>query len=493
MASDPVEKPEVKFTQIFINNEFVNSVSGKTFATINPCNGEKIADVQEGDQADVDNAVKAARKAFDLGSEWRTMDASGRGRLLYKLADLIERDLTYLVRLEALDCGKPLGYAEFDVLHIVNVFRYFAGWCDKITGTTIPVDGNFFCYTRHEPIGVCGQIIPWNFPLVLLTWKWSAALACGCTTVLKPAEQTPLTALYMASLAREAGFPAGVINVVPGYGSTAGAAIAAHPDIDKVAFTGSTEVGRKVMAAAAASNLKRCTLELGGKSPLIIFSDADLDVAANVAHEAIMAYQGQVCCAGSRTYVQEDVYDKFIEHAKKAAEERVISDTFAPGCQHGPQIDENQFNKVLHYIDVGQKEGAKLVTGGSRHGDVGYFVKPTIFADVKDDMKIAKDEIFGPVQCVIKFKDINDAIKKANTTHYGLAAGVITNDINKALTIANSVKGGSVWINCWDPCSPQAPFGGFRQSGFGKELGEEALKEYSEVKAVVVKLSEKNS
>jgi len=491
MASETL--PEVKYTQIFINNEFVNSVSGKTFQTINACNGDKIADVQEGDKADVDNAVKAARAAFELGSEWRTMDASSRGRLLYKLADLIERDQAYLSRLEALDCGKPLGYAEFDVQHIIAVFRYFAGWCDKITGTTIPVDGNFFCYTRHEPIGVCGQIIPWNFPLVLLTWKWSAALACGCTTVLKPAEQTPLTALYVAALTREAGFPAGVINVVPGYGSTAGAAIAAHPDIDKVAFTGSTEVGRKVMAAAAASNLKRVTLELGGKSPLIVFPDADLEIATSVAHEAIMAYQGQVCCAGSRTYVHEDIYDKFVEHAKKAAEERVIGDIFAPGCQHGPLIDENQFKKVLNYIEVGQKEGAKLETGGQRHGDRGYYVKPTLFSAVTDDMTVAKEEIFGPVQCVIKFKDIDDAIKKANSTHYGLAAGVITNDINKALTFANNVKGGSVWINCWDPCSPQAPFGGFRQSGFGKELGEEALKEYTEVKAVVVKVPSKNS
>jgi acyl-CoA reductase-like NAD-dependent aldehyde dehydrogenase len=487
------EKPEIKYTQIFINNEFVNSVSGKTFATINPCNGEKIADVQEGDKADVDKAVVAARAAFELGSEWRRMDASARGRLLYKLADLVERDVQYLVRLESLDCGKPLGYTEFDIQHVINAFRYFAGWCDKITGHTIPVDGDFFCYTRHEPIGVCGQIIPWNFPLVLLMWKWSAALACGCTVVLKPAEQTPLTALCLAALAREAGFPPGVVNVVPGFGETAGAAIASHPDIDKVAFTGSTEVGRKIMAAAANSNLKRVTLELGGKSPLIVFEDADLDFAVGVANEAIMAYQGQVCCAGSRTYVQEGVYNAFVERAKKAAAERVIGDVFTPGCQNGPLIDENQFNKVMSYIDIGQKEGAKLEVGGTRHGDKGYFVKPTVFSGVTDTMKIAKEEIFGPIQCLIKFKDINDAIKMANATHYGLAAGVVTNDINKALTFANSVKSGSIWINCWDPCSPQAPFGGFRQSGFGKELGEEALKEYTEVKAVVVKIPVKNS
>lgn len=486
-------RPTVKYTQLFINNEFVNSVSGKTFSTIDPCTGDKIADIQEGDKADVDKAVVAAREAFKLGSEWRTMDASRRGSLLYKLADLIERDFKTLVALEAWDCGKPYALAEFDVLHIIAVFRYFAGWCDKIVGHTIPVDGEFFCYTRHEPVGVCGQIIPWNFPLVLLTWKWSAALASGCTIVLKPAEQTPLTALCMGALAKEAGFPAGVVNVIPGYGATAGAAVAGHPDIDKVAFTGSTEIGRRIMSAAASSNLKRVTLELGGKSPLIIFEDADLDFAANIAHEAIMAYQGQVCCAGSRTFVHESVYDKFIEKCKAAADKRVVGDVFAPGVQQGPQIDETQFKKVLDYIEHGKKEGAKLQAGGTRIGDKGYFIKPTVFSDVTDEMKIAKEEIFGPVQCLIKFKDIDEVIRRANATCYGLASGVVTNDLNKAMTVANNVRGGSIWINCWDPCSPQAPFGGFKQSGFGKELGEEALKEYTQVKTVVIKTLQKNS
>jgi len=310
---------------------------------------------------------------------------------------------------------------------------------------------------------------------------------------MKPAEQTPLTALCMGALAMEAGFPPGVVNVVPGYGPTAGQAIAAHPNIDKVSFTGSTEVGRKIMAAAAASNLKRVTLELGGKSPLIVFDDADFDFAVGVAHEAIMAFQGQVCCAGSRTYVHEAIYDKFVEKCKEAANNRVVGDVFTPGVQQGPQIDEAQFKKVLSYIDIGQKEGAKLEAGGSRIGDKGFFIKPTVFSNVTDTMKIATDEIFGPVQCLIKFKTVDEVIEKANATAYGLAAGVVTKDLNKALTVANNVRGGSIWVNCWDPCSPQAPFGGFQQSGFGKELGEDALKEYYQVKAVVIKTDQKNS
>lgn len=485
--------PEIKYTQLFIDNEFVKSTSGKTFPSLNPCNGEKLADVQEGDKADINKAVAAARKAFELGSEWRRMDASARGELLRKLADLIERDLKYLTDLEALDCGKPVKLAELDLQHVVAVFRYFAGWCDKITGQTIPVDGDFFCFTRREPVGVCGQIIPWNFPLVLLSWKLSAALACGCTVVLKPAEQTPLSALAVAALTKEAGFPAGVVNVVPGFGEKAGAALSSHADVDKIAFTGSTEVGRKVMAAAAASNLKKVTLELGGKSPLIVFEDADLEFAAGIAHDAIMAYQGQVCCAGSRTYVHEDIYEKFVELAKEKAEKKVIADVLNPNCEHGPQIDEKQFKKVMGYINDGKKEGAKLVTGGERFGNKGLFIKPTVFSDVTDNMKIAKDEIFGPVQSLLKFKDAEEVIKRANQTNYGLAAGVLTNDINRALLVANNVKGGSIWINCWDPCSPQAPFGGFKQSGFGKELGEEALREYSEIKTVVIKAPQKNS
>jgi len=486
-------RPTVKYTKLFINNEFVNSVSGKTFSTFDPCTGDKISDVQEADKADVDKAVAAARAAFKLGSAWRTMNASGRATLLLKLADLIERDLAYLTSLEAWDCGKPYAVAEFDIRHIIDVFRYFAGWCDKIQGHTIPCDGDFFAYTRYEPIGVCGQIIPWNFPLVLLAWKWSAALATGCTVVLKPAEQTPLTALCLGALAVEAGFPPGVVNVVPGYGPTAGQAIAAHNDIDKVAFTGSTEIGRKIMVAAAESNLKKVTLELGGKSPLIVMDDADLDFAVGVAHEAIMAFQGQVCCAGSRTFVHEKIYDQFLAKCKEAAESRVVGDVFTEGVQQGPQIDDTQFKKILGYIEEGKKEGAKLVTGGTKIGDKGFFIKPAVFSDVTDNMKIAKEEIFGPVQCLIKFKTVDEVIERANATQYGLAAGVVTKDINIALKVATNVRAGSIWVNCWDPCTPQTPFGGYKQSGFGKELGEDALKEYYQIKAVVIKTEQKNS
>jgi len=485
---------DIKYTQLFINNEFVNSVSGKTFPTINPCTGEKIADIQEGDKADVDRAVAAARAAFKFGSPWRTMDASARGKIIYKFADLLEKNKEYLSSLEVLDNGKTYASAMFDMEGSVDVMRYYAGWCDKITGQTIPMDGSYFCSTRHEPVGVVGQIIPWNYPLAMLAWKWGPALACGCTIVLKPAEQTPLTALVAGQLAKEAGFPPGVVNIVPGYGPTAGAAVAEHPDIDKVAFTGSTDIGKKVMTAAANSNLKRVTLELGGKSPFIFFADiSDLDEAAIYAHEAIMANHGQNCCAGSRTFVQEGIYDEFVAKCKTLAETRKVGDPFDKSVDQGAQIDEKQFNKILGLIESGKKEGAKLECGGERFGDKGYFVKPTVFSGVEDDMRIAKEEIFGPVQSIIKFKTIDEVIERANNTTYGLAAGVYTSDINKAMLLTQALQGGSVWVNCFDPTCSQTPFGGFKQSGIGRELGEYALKEYTEVKTVIIRVPQKNS
>jgi len=494
MAEDiGTRNPDIKFTQIFINNEWHNSVSGKTFPTINPCNGEVICQVQEGDKADVDKAVKAARDAFKLGSKWRTMDASQRGKLMNKFADLLLRDIEYISSLESLDNGKAYLSSVGDIEHSADVFKYYAGWCDKICGKTIPADGSIFCYTRHEPVGVCGQIIPWNFPVAMLSWKLGPALACGNTVVLKPAEQTPLTALYCASLFKEAGFPPGVVNIVPGYGPTAGAAISENMDVDKVAFTGSTEVGRIVMSAAAKSNLKRVTLELGGKSPLIIFSDVELDWAADWAHNAIFANHGQNCCAGSRTFVHEAIYDKFVEKAKALAEGRKVGDPFKVDTAQGPQINQEQFDKILDLIKSGKNEGAKVQCGGERFGDKGYFVQPTVFSDVTDDMRIAKEEIFGPVQQIIKFKEIEEVIERANKTHYGLAAGVLTKDIDKAMTIANSLQAGSVWINCYDFCMPQTPFGGFKQSGHGRELGEYALREYTEVKTVTMQIPQKNS
>ncbi|XP_012276784.1 retinal dehydrogenase 1 [Orussus abietinus] len=485
-------KPTIKYTQIFINNEFLDAESGKTFSTINPANGSVIADISEGDKADIDKAVAAAKKAFARGSAWRNLDASARGRLLQKLADAIERDIDYIASVETLDNGKTFSNAIDDVHSSIAVLRYYAGWCDKIHGETIPADGPYFTVTRKEPVGVVGQIIPWNYPLAMLAWKWAPALAAGCTLVLKPAEQTPLSALYAAALAKEVGFPPGVVNVVPGYGPTAGAALAIHPDIDKIAFTGSTEVGHKVMQAAASSNLKRVSMELGGKSPLVIFDDADVEEAAEIASSAIFANHGQNCCAGSRTFVHSNIYDKFVKCAAKKAAQITVGDPFNPANSQGPQVDQAMLEKVLNYIESGKKEGAIVEAGGEREGTIGYFVKPTIFSHVTDDMKIAKEEIFGPVQCILKFDTLEEVIERANATSYGLASGIITKDIDKALIFAQTVQAGSVWINCYDAITPQTPFGGFKKSGIGRELGSEGLNEYLETKTIRCKIPKLN-
>jgi aldehyde dehydrogenase (NAD+) len=370
----------------------------------------------------------------------------------------------------------------------IACYRYYAGWADKIQGKTIPISGNYFCYTRLEPVGVVGQIIPWNFPLLMQAWKLAPALATGNTVVLKPAEQTPLTALRVGELILEAGFPAGVVNIVPGYGPTAGAAIARHMDIDKVAFTGSTEVGHLIMEASAKSNLKRVTLELGGKSPNIVFADADMEQAVEGSHFALFFNQGQCCCAGSRLYVEEKCYDEFVERSVARAKKRTVGDPLDPATEQGPQVDDAQFDKVMSYIEAGKKEGAKLLCGGDRVGSRGYFVRPTVFADVKDDMKIAQEEIFGPVMTILKFRDMDELVDRANKTMYGLAAGVWTRDISKAHAIANSVRAGTVWVNCYDVFDAAAPFGGFKQSGIGRELGEYGLQQYTEVKTVTIKL-----
>lgn len=482
-----ISEVDIKYTQIFINNEFVNSVSGKTFPTLNPATEEKIADVQEGDAADINKAVAAAKAAFKVGSPYRSMDASKRGKLMLKLADLFERDAQYMAKLETLNNGKPLTDAVGEMYYAAHVIRYYAGWCDKIHGSTIPVDGNYLTITRKEPVGVVGQIIPWNYPIMMLVWKWGPALAAGCTIVLKPAEQTPLTALYVANLTKEAGFPDGVINVVPGYGPTAGAALVNHQDVNKVAFTGSTEVGQLIMAGCATSNLKRVSLELGGKSPLVVFADADLDEAVEIAHEALFSNHGQSCCAGSRTFVQSEIYDTFVKKAAEKAASRVVGDPFKNGVQQGPQIDQEMFDKVLNLIESGKKEGAKVECGGARLGNKGYFVQPTVFSNVQDSMRIAKEEIFGPVQQIIKFNTLEEVLERANNTTYGLAAGIITKDINKALAFASTVQAGSVWVNCYDAITPQTPFGGYKKSGFGRDLGEESLKEYVECKTITIK------
>ncbi|KAF1659589.1 UNVERIFIED_CONTAM: Aldehyde dehydrogenase, mitochondrial, partial [Eudyptes robustus] len=490
----PIEQFDDFTTKIFINNEWRNSRSGRTFPTLNPATGEKITDIQEGDAADINDAVEAAKKAFELGSPWRTMDASDRGRLLYKLADLMERDKVYLSSLETLDNGKPYAVSYLGDLHLsIECYRYYAGWADKIEGKTIPVRGKYFTYTQHHPVGVVGQIIPWNFPLLMQAWKLGPALAAGNTVVMKTAEQTPLTALHVAKLAAEAGFPPGVLNIVPGYGPTAGHALAAHPDVQKVAFTGSTEVGRLIMLAAAESNLKRITLELGGKSPNIVFADADLDHAVNTTSQGVFFNQGQTCSAGTRVFVEGKIYDEFIARAKALAESRKLGNPFLPTTEQGPQVDQEQLSRILNYINIGKDEGAQLVAGGARHGDKGYFVQPTVFANVDNNMKIAQEEIFGPVMSVIKFDDIKDLISKAHASIYGLAAGVITKDVNKAIYMANSLEAGTVWVNCYNVFDAAAPFGGFKLSGIGRELGEYALENYTETKCVTIAIPEKNS
>jgi aldehyde dehydrogenase (NAD+) len=474
-------------TRMLIDGKFRDSSSGKTFATVNPATEEVIAEVAEGSAADIDLAVKAARKAFDSGP-WRKLDARDRGRMISKLADLIEGHIDELAELETLDNGKPISESRNgDLPLVIDCLRYYAGWADKIHGQTIPIRGNYFCYSRREPVGVVGQIIPWNFPMLMVAWKWGPALAAGCTVVLKPAEQTPLTALRMGELAMEAGFPAGVINIVPGFGETAGAPLVAHKGVDKIAFTGESTTGKLIMKNAA-DTLKRVTLELGGKSPNIVFADANLDAAVDGAMLGLFLNQGQCCCAGSRLLVQDSVYDAMVEKLAERTKKRKLGDPFDAATEQGPQIDEAQFKKILSYIDKGKAQGARCLTGGERFGDRGYYIKPTVFADVKDDMAIATDEIFGPVMQVLKFKKVDEVIERANTTDYGLAAAVWTRDIGKAHTIAERVRAGTVWINCYDVFDAAAPFGGFKSSGLGRELGEQALDNYTEHKTVTVAL-----
>jgi len=478
----------VKHTKLFINGEFVDSVSGKTFETLDPRTGEAITRVSEAQKEDVDLAVKAARAAFDHGP-WPRMSGSERGRILYKYADLISQHGDELAALETFDNGKPLDMARIlDIPYSVEVIRYNAGFADKIHGLTLKMSGQYQGYTLHEPIGVVGQIIPWNFPMVMFFSKVSPALACGCTIVIKSAEQTPLTALYCAQLAKEAGIPPGVLNVLSGFGETAGASISSHMDIDKISFTGSTQVGRLIMEAAAKSNLKPVTLELGGKSPLIVMDDADVDKAVNIAHHAIYNNMGQVCLAGSRVFVQEGIYDEFVKKAVARAKQQVVGDPFQPGVQHGPQIDKMQFEKILEYIQYGKRDGANLVLGGNSLGNKGFYIEPTIFSDVEDDMQIAKEEIFGPIMSILKFKTIEEVIERGNKTIYGLGAGIITKDIDIANRFARSLRAGIVWINCYLAVGADVPLGGYKMSGIGREYGSYGLTNYLQVKCVITPL-----
>ncbi|NXE40598.1 AL1A1 dehydrogenase, partial [Ptilorrhoa leucosticta] len=469
---EPLKDLKIKYTKIFINNEWHDSVSGKKFEVFNPANEEKICEVEEGDKEDVDKAVKAARKAFELGSTWRTMDASERGRLLNKLADLVERDRLILATMETIDGGKLFSMAYLmDLGACIKTLRYCAGWADKIHGRTVPVDGNFFTFTRHEPIGVCGQIIPWNFPLVMFIWKIAAALCCGNTVVVKPAEQTPLSALYMGSLIKEVSHQQQSYLLLSEIFRSSNSPPKIHhfPDRNET-FACNSEVGKLIKEAAGKSNLKRVTLELGGKSPNIIFADADLDAAVEFAHIGLFYHQGQCCIAGSRIFVEEPIYDEFVRRSIERAKKYTLGDPLMPGVQQGPQIDKEQFNKILDLIESGKKEGAKLECGGGPWGDKGYFIQPTVFSNVTDDMRIAKEEIFGPVQQIMKFKTIDEVIKRANNTTYGLAAAVFTKDIDKALTFAAALQAGTVWVNCYSALSAQCPFGGFKMSGNGREM-----------------------
>ena len=482
-----VARPKIQQTEMFIGGKWLPSASGKTFETIHPATEEVICNVAEGDAEDIDAAVDAAREAFDNGP-WRQMDARDRGALLYKLADLIEAEAEEFAALETLDNGKPISDARAaDVPLVIDTLRYYAGWADKIQGRTIPIRGDYFCYTRREPVGVVGQIIPWNFPALMVAWKWGPALAAGCTIIMKPAEQTPLTCLRMARLAQKAGFPDGVINVVPGFGETAGAALVRHPGVDKIAFTGELSTA-KIIQKSAADTMKRLTFELGGKSPNVIFADSDLEAAVAGAHFGLYFNQGQCCCAGSRVFVEAKVYDEVVDRMAAKNKDCRIGDPFDPETKQGPQVDKAQFDKILKYVDYGKADGAKCISGGKRHGSKGYFIEPTLFANVTDDMRIAKDEIFGPVMSVLKFKDTDELVKRANATNFGLAAAVWTRDVAKAHRFARDVRAGTIWVNCYDVFDPAAPFGGFKESGLGRELGEAGLESYLETKTVTVSL-----
>lgn len=484
---EPIEKPQIKYTQLFINNEFVDANNGKEFDTINPATFDVIAKVQEGDASDIDKAVRAAEAAFDRDSSWRKLDASARGELLYKLAELLHRDINYMASLESYNNGKPFAESYADVEEAINTFRFFAGSADKIGGQIIPASGNNFAYTVYEPVGVCGAITPWNYPIELAAVKIAPCLAMGNTMVLKPAEQTPLTTLALAALAKEAGFPAGVLNVVPGFGPTTGQPLVEHPAVRKVTFTGSTVVGKLIQRESAAT-LKRVSLELGGKSPLIIFPDADLDEAVEVAHKWVFVNQGQCCVAASRTFVHESIYNEFVKKSVELAKSRKVGNPLDISVHQGPQIDEEQYTKVMELIEAGKKEGAKLEFGGNRIGTKGYFVEPTVFSQVTDDMRIAEEEIFGPVQSILKFSTTDEVIRRANATKYGLGAGLFTKSIETALFVTSRLEAGQVYVNSYLNAPVQVPFGGFKESGVNREFGLDGLRQYCEIKSVIVNL-----
>jgi acyl-CoA reductase-like NAD-dependent aldehyde dehydrogenase len=474
-------------TQLFIGGRLQNARSGRTFPTINPATEEIIAEVAEADVPDIDDAVKAARAAFN-DKRWRRMSARDRSKLLWRLGELVLEYADELAMTESIDNGKPIIESRnIDIPSVAETFFYYAGWCTKIEGETLPVPGNFLNYTLREPFGVCGIITPWNFPLLMIAWKIAPALACGNTVVVKPAEEAPLTGLRLGELCREAGFPDGVVNIVPGFGETAGRALVAHPDVDKISFTGSTEVGKEIMRSAADS-LKNVSLELGGKSPNIVFADADIDAAVKGTFNGIFYGKGEVCNAGSRLFVEKGMHDDLMERLITKAERLEPGDPLDPRTRMGAIISEAQMERVLRYIEIGKKEGAEPVLPGGRTGDRGYFLKPAIFDSADMTMRIAREEIFGPVLTVLTFEDVDDLVEQANATIYGLAAGIWTRDIGRAHMLAHRLQAGTVWINAYGMISPESPFGGYKQSGFGRELGRYGIDLYSQVKSVWVSM-----
>ncbi|GMM36319.1 hypothetical protein DASC09_036440, partial [Saccharomycopsis crataegensis] len=500
--SVPITLPNgVKYEQptgLFINNEFVSSRQGKTFEVLNPSTEEEITHVYEAREDDVDHAVEAAHNAFKH-TDWATQDPANRAKILNKLADLIDEHSSVLASIESLDNGKAISSAKGDVGLVASYIRYAAGLAINYQGSIVDTGSTHFNYTKKEPLGVCGQIIPWNFPLLMWSWKIAPALATGNTVVLKPAESTPLSALYVSQLVKEAGVPAGVYNLIPGFGKIVGEAISTHKKIKKVAFTGSTATGKRIAEAAAQSNLKKVSLELGGKSPNIVFNDANLDKTINNILVSIFYNSGEVCCAGSRLYVQEGIYDELAAKLKTAIEQVKVGDPFDEATFQGAQTSQQQLDKILGYIDIGKKEGATVITGGERVGNKGYFIKPTVFGDVTENMQIVREEIFGPVVSLTKFKTIDEVIEKANNSEYGLAAGIHTTDLNKAVDVSNRLEAGTVWINTYNVSifafydfHAAVPFGGYKQSGFGREMGVEALESYTQVKAVRAAIEKKN-
>jgi aldehyde dehydrogenase (NAD+) len=478
------------YKQMLIDGKWVDAASGKRFETHNPATGELLASVAEGDAEDINRAVAAARRAFE--GPWSKAKPYERQALLLKLADLVEKHFDELSALDTVDMGAPLSRTRAYRGRALGMLRYYAGQATAIHGETIEnsLPGEIFSYTLKEPVGVVGAIIPWNGPLTATIWKIGPAIATGCTVVLKPAEEAPLTSLRLAELCLEAGIPAGVVNVVPGYGETAGAALASHPDVDKVAFTGSHITGQSIIRASA-GNLKRVSLELGGKSPDIVFADADLDAAVPGAAMAVFANSGQICSAGTRLFVESKIYDEFVHRVAEYGKQLKVGNGLDPNTQVGPLVSQQQYDRVSDYLAIGQNEGARAVVGGGKLTEgalsKGYFVQPTVFANVEDSMRIAQEEIFGPVISAISFKDSDELIKRANATMFGLGSGVWTTNVSKAHSIAKALRAGSVWVNCYQAMDPAVPFGGYKMSGYGRESGKQHVEEYLNVKAVWIK------